>query len=85
MALCLRAYAGGELTLNPFDFTNTTFFLEIASGSMVGEDTSLKDPLFRCMIRAGTLAGKTYLAIDESEQIVGLAVWLKPGETLFAT
>ncbi|KAJ7650623.1 acyl-CoA N-acyltransferase [Roridomyces roridus] len=57
---------------------------ELASNSMVGGDESLKDPIFRAMIRAGELAGQVYLATDDdSGKVVAVAVWYPPGTALF--
>ncbi|KAJ7914870.1 hypothetical protein B0H13DRAFT_2001438 [Mycena leptocephala] len=57
---------------------------ELASNSMVGGDESLKDPIFRAMIRAGELAGEVYFATDnDSHKVVGIAVWFPPGKSLF--
>ncbi|KAJ7746594.1 hypothetical protein B0H16DRAFT_1421514 [Mycena metata] len=65
--VCVRAYVG-----------------ELASNSMVGGDESLKDPIFRAMIRAGELAGEVYFATDDdTQQVVGVAVWFPPGTSLF--
>jgi len=51
---------------------------------MVGGDESLKDPIFRAILRAGELAGEVYLATDNSSnKVVGVAVWFPPGRTLF--
>ncbi|KAJ7039530.1 hypothetical protein C8F04DRAFT_1085594 [Mycena alexandri] len=51
---------------------------------MVGGDESLKDPIFRAMIRAGELAGEVYFATDDNtQQVVGVAVWFPPGKSLF--
>lgn len=51
---------------------------------MVGGDESLKDPIFRAMIRAGELAGEVYLATDNSSgKVVAVAVWFPPGISLF--
>jgi hypothetical protein len=51
---------------------------------MVGGDESLKDPIFRAMIRAGELAGEVYFATDnDSHKVVGIAVWFPPGKSLF--
>ncbi|KAJ6629286.1 hypothetical protein B0H10DRAFT_1359576 [Mycena sp. CBHHK59/15] len=53
---------------------------------MVGDDDSLKDPVFRAMIRAGELDGEVYLATEiGSMKVVGVAVWFPPGKSLFAT
>ncbi|KAJ6577323.1 hypothetical protein B0H19DRAFT_553612 [Mycena capillaripes] len=50
---------------------------------MVGGDESLKDPIFRAMIRAGELAGEVYFAIDNiSNKVVGVAIWFPPGKSL---
>ncbi|KAJ7510317.1 hypothetical protein B0H11DRAFT_1958498 [Mycena galericulata] len=57
---------------------------ELASNSMVGGDESLKDPIFRAMIRAGELAGEVYLATDNSSgKVVAVAVWFPSGVSLF--
>ncbi|KAJ7178753.1 hypothetical protein C8R43DRAFT_974346 [Mycena crocata] len=59
---------------------------ERATDSMVGGDESLKDPIFRAMIRAGELDGEVYLATEsESKQVVGIAMWFPPGKSLFET
>ncbi|KAJ7183098.1 hypothetical protein C8R46DRAFT_507365 [Mycena filopes] len=49
-----------------------------------GSDASLKDLIFRAMLRAGELAGQVYFATDDSTQrIVGVAIWFPPGTSLF--
>jgi len=58
---------------------------EAASDTMVGGDETLKDALFRCMIRAAEVAGETYIVTDTTGKLVAIAVWFPPGQTLFAT
>jgi len=36
------------------------------------------------MIRAGLLMGDVYFAVDESGQILAIAIWSPPGDTLFS-
>lgn len=86
MKLCLRAYAGGDLQIH-LDTSSCLIlcFAEAASDTMVGGDETLKDALFRCMIRAAEVAGETYIVTDTTGKLVAIAVWFPPGQTLFAT
>ncbi|KAJ6630985.1 hypothetical protein B0H10DRAFT_2207371 [Mycena sp. CBHHK59/15] len=68
------------------DLTLRAFGNDLSIQSMVGDDDSLKGPVFRAMIRAGELDGEVYLATEiGSMKAVGVAVWFPPGKSLFAT
>lgn len=57
-----------------------------ACNSLVGGDLSLLVPMARAMIKAAVLAaGEFYPALDQSGTLVGYALWMPPGEELFAT
>ncbi|KAJ7116333.1 hypothetical protein C8R44DRAFT_792209 [Mycena epipterygia] len=71
----------GELD-EAVDLCVRAFVGELASNSMVGGDETLKDPIFRAMIRAAELEGEVYFATDSSK-VVAVAVWFPPGKSLF--
>ncbi|TFY74384.1 hypothetical protein EWM64_g9628 [Hericium alpestre] len=52
---------------------------------LVCGDMSLADPLFRAMVRATALEGEFYVAVNDSEKILGLGLWFGPGKDLFST
>ncbi|TFY83151.1 hypothetical protein EWM64_g862 [Hericium alpestre] len=52
---------------------------------LVCGDMSLAEPLFRAMVRATALEGEFYVAVNDSEKILGLGLWFGPGKDLFST
>lgn len=52
---------------------------------MCGGDKSLIRPMIRAMVRAATLGGEIYNAVDEGCVVVGYAVWMPPGKDLLGT
>ncbi|KZT70571.1 hypothetical protein DAEQUDRAFT_725087 [Daedalea quercina L-15889] len=54
--------------------------------SLVGGDMGLLPSMARAMIKAALLAaGEYYPAFDESGELLGYALWMPPGQELFAT
>ena len=41
--------------------------------------------MIRAMVRAATLGGEIYNAVDEGCVVVGYAVWMPPGKDLLGT
>jgi hypothetical protein len=65
-------------------FTCLSRIDDVSVRTVIGDDGSLFDPFFRAAIRAGVLAGKFYLATDELENTVGMALWFGPGQEAFS-
>ncbi|KAA1472969.1 hypothetical protein DENSPDRAFT_214842 [Dentipellis sp. KUC8613] len=53
--------------------------------ALVGDDASLREPFFLLMVNACNADGLVYLAFSKSERIVGLGLWVAPGQDLFGT
>ena len=50
---------------------------------MTGNQSDLRDTVFRSMIRAAVLEGSFYIASDGSDSIFSIAVWFGPGKALY--
>ncbi|PAV21724.1 hypothetical protein PNOK_0168100 [Pyrrhoderma noxium] len=51
--------------------------------AMTGNQSDLRDTVFRSMIRAAVLEGSFYIASDGSDSIFSIAVWFGPGKALY--
>ncbi|KAH9843599.1 uncharacterized protein C8Q71DRAFT_729183 [Rhodofomes roseus] len=58
---------------------------DLAAISICGGDRSLMGTMARAMIRAATLDGEIYTAAEQSDRILGYAVWMPPGQDLLST
>ncbi|KAI0067422.1 hypothetical protein BV25DRAFT_1819748 [Artomyces pyxidatus] len=58
---------------------------DIMTKIFTGDDSTLSDPLWRSMIRAGIHSGVLYVASDGADEIHSFGVWFGPGQTLYAT
>ncbi|KJA25154.1 hypothetical protein HYPSUDRAFT_38121 [Hypholoma sublateritium FD-334 SS-4] len=56
-----------------------------ATAIMLGGRQDLRDLLFQSMVGAGALAGELYVMENRNKEMLSMALWFAPGQTIFSS